>query len=670
MSAPRRRDTRIPRRPLLFLAAALLFTIPPMFGALVTWVPVLFVGTLAAKFWMEARGLRLRSLLWKLVVSIIMLGAVSLSYGSLKGVEPGVSLLVVLMSLKILEAHTARDFQVMVMVAWVLCVCGFIMSQDLAVALSLVVAFGLLVAALIQFHRGSSAGAFWPPMRVAGKLLLHALPIVALLFFFFPRVSTGFRFPVTDPNAASPGFSDRMSPGSVVSIANSPEVAFRAEFPEGGMPPRAGMYWRGAVMWEGDKFEWRATRFPAAIARPLPAGAAPVRQRITIEPHNARWMFALDWPLEPAAGGTLSPGNYLWSHRPIRRTRQYEARSWPRLPHVELLSREREKCLAVPTSISPAVRELAQSWRAGRDDPRVIVGNALAFFQTQGFRYSLSPGEYGEDGFDEFLFRRRTGFCEHYAASFATLMRLAGVPARVVVGYLGGEFNAFGGFFLVRQADAHAWCEVWLPDSGWERVDPTNVVAPDRVNLGFDAFLERRALAGQERLPAGRSGFAQRLSGRPVFAEIAGAWEALNFAWDTRVLSFDAEAQQAFFSAIQLGDTRPLSLIVRSLLVVGVLLALYAAWMQLRTRPRADTVKALYDRFCRKTARSGVERLPFEGPADFARRAAGLLPQERERIRQISDAYIALRYSAAPPASLLDSLAEEVQAFRPGGRDV
>ena len=666
MSAPRQRDTRIPRRPLLWLAGALLFTVPPMFGALVTWVPVFFLATLVAKFWMESRGLRLRMFIWKLVLAIVALGAVSLSYGSLKGLEPGISLLVVLMSLKILEAHTARDFQVMVMVAWVLCVCGFILSQDLAIALSLILAFGLLVAALIQFHRGSAPGAFWPPLRVAGRLLLYALPIVTLLFFFFPRVSAGFRFPVSDASASSPGFSDRLSPGSVVSIANSGEVAFRAELPDGRIPTRAGMYWRGAVMREGNGFEW-ATSAPTSIrstARPA-ADAVPVRQRITLEPHNGRWMFALDWPVTAPRGASLAPGNYLWSGRPIRNTRQYEVQSYGRLVEKELQPRERAMCLSVPESISPAVRELAQSWTVGNDDPRAIVQNALTFFRTQGFVYSLSPGEYGEGGFDEFLFRRRTGFCEHYASSFATLMRLAGVPARVVVGYLGGEFNAFGRFFLVRQADAHAWCEVWMPDSGWERVDPTNVVAPDRVNLGFDAFLDRRTAAGQERAPAARTGFAQNLARRPMLAQVAGAWDALNYAWDTRVLSFDAEEQQAFFAAIQLGDTRPLSLIVRIVFIAAVLLAFYAAWLRLRSRARTDNVKALYERFCRKAARSGAERLPFEGPADFAQRAAALLPQEGERIREICDTYIALRYSAEPSPSLLERFTAEVQAFAP-----
>src|SRR5437870_7976793 len=167
ISVRTRRDTSIPRQPLLWLAAALLFTLPPMFGTLATWIPSFFLITLAMKFWMEPKGYRLRSAIWKLVLAAVTLAAIFFSYGSLKGIEPGVSVLVVLMSLKILEAHTAREFQVMVMIAWVLCLCGFFLSQDLAIAVCLLTAFTLLLVALVQFHRGLSPSTLWPPVRTA-----------------------------------------------------------------------------------------------------------------------------------------------------------------------------------------------------------------------------------------------------------------------------------------------------------------------------------------------------------------------------------------------------------------------------------------------------------------------------------------------------------------------
>src|SRR5438128_10125775 len=215
------RDRSIPRRPLLWLAAALLFTLPPMFGSLVRWVPYVFLLALAMKFWMEPRGYRLRFATLKLVLAAVALFAIFASYGSLHGVEQGVSLLVVLMSLKVLEAHTAREFQVMVMIGWVLCLCGFFLSQDFAIALCLLTAFALLLVALVQFHRGSSPGPFWPPLGTACKLLVQAAPLTALLFLLFPRINTSFRFEFRAIRSASSGFSDRLSPGSIAALANS-----------------------------------------------------------------------------------------------------------------------------------------------------------------------------------------------------------------------------------------------------------------------------------------------------------------------------------------------------------------------------------------------------------------------------------------------------------------
>ena len=665
MTAARPRDTRIPRRPFLWLAAALLFTVPPMVGALAPWIPALFITALAAKFWMEPRGIRLRSALLKVMLATATLGAIAVSYGSLRGIEPGVSLLVVLMSLKVMESHTAREFQVMVLVGWVLCLCGFIMTQDLANGLSLLTAFALISAALIQFHRGAARGALWPPLRTAGKLIAQALPLIVLLFLFFPRVSTGFRFPLMDSASASAGFSDQISPGSVSSLASSSEVAFRAEFPDGRLPPRGEMYWRGAVMWDGGGFQWKAPGFPASLPREAQrAPATPgIRQRITIEPHRSRWMFALDWPAQAPQGATLAPGNYLWSFQQIRRTRQYEVVSYGEVADKQLHERELARFLAVPTSISPAVRALAQSWTAADPNPRAVLKAALEHFHTQGFRYSLTPGSYEENGLDEFLFNRRAGFCEHYAGSFATLMRLAGVPARVVTGYLGGEFNAYGNFFIVRQSDAHAWCEVWLPEAGWKRVDVVSVVAPDRVNLGFQSFLERRAASGEERLPMTQTALSGRLKRWPVFSNVSLAWDTLNFAWDTRVLSFDAQEQQLFFSAMRLADSTPLVMLLRIAMVALVFVVLYAVWMRWSTRAGTDRVRDLYDRFCAKAARSGAQRSPTEGPRDFSARAVQLMPAESQRIHRITDAYIALRYSARPAAALLERLAADVTAF-------
>jgi transglutaminase-like putative cysteine protease len=371
-------------------------------------------------------------------------------------------------------------------------------------------------------------------------------------------------------------------------------------------------------------------------------------------------MFALDRPFEIPRGAMLARGDYLWSLQPIRKARRYEVVSSSESAGKELSATERRVALELPSSISPAVRELAQSWTAQNSNPRAIVNSALRFFRMEGFSYSLSPGELGKNDLEQFLFHRRVGFCGHYAASFATLMRLAGVPARVVVGYLGGEYNDLGHFFLVRQADAHAWCEVWLPGNGWTRVDPTAAVAPGRASLDLTSFLEGHVASGQRE--ARQSAFLTRLARSALFTDIRLAWQTLNYQWDT-LLAFDADVQEVFFDSIGLAKRGPFVLIIEILIAAVALLVIYFSWMQLRSRSPADRVKALYERFCRKAARLGVQRNPWEGPSDFSSRAALLLPGKSERIRQISNTYIALRYAPEPAAIVLDRFAKEVRAF-------
>lgn len=665
-----RRDTSIPRRPLLWMAAALLFTLPPFFDSLAIWVPGLFLISLALKFWMEPRGYRLRSIVLKLFLVGTAITVVFNTYGSVRGVEGGISLLVILMSLKILEAHTAREFRVMVLIGWMLCLCGFFLAQDFASALCILVAFALLLVALIQFHRGTAPGAIRSPVGTTCKLLLQALPLVVLFFVLFPRFNAGFpRFELLSFRSASTGFSDRLSPGSIAALANSSAIAFRAEFPGTSSRPSGPMYWRGVVMWRCNGMEWRAPYAP----RSKPSSSKPdsdsglsvqspsakeIQQRITLPANGGHWMFALDRPIKGVPGATLARGDYLYSSQPIRKSRRYDVVSSEHI-QKEISERERAEALEVPDSISPAVHDLALSWTGRNHDSRSVINSALQFFRTQGFSYSLMPGEY--DNLDEFLFHRRVGFCEHYATSFATLMRLAGIPSRVVVGYLGGEYNDLGHFFLVRQADTHAWCEVWLSENGWTRVDPTSVVAPGRASFDLTSFLEIRTASDQT--GPRRNTFIAALLRSGVFTNLRFLWQTLSYEWDTRLLAFDADVQDVLLTSLGMTSRGILFLLIELLLVAFALLAIYFACMKLRTRSRVDRVKALYETFCRRTARLGIARDPCEGPLDFAGRAALSLPDDSNNIRHIADTYILLRYASHPAPETLGRFAKEVHSF-------
>jgi hypothetical protein len=231
----------------------------------------------------------------------------------------------------------------------------------------------------------------------------------------------------------------------------------------------------------------------------------------------------------------------------------------------------------------------------------------------------------------------------------------------VVVGYLGGEYNDLGHFVLVRQADAHAWCEVWLPENGWTRVDPTSVVAPGRSSYDLTSFLETRIASDQ--IGTSRSALLAKLLRSGVFTNVRFLWQTLSYEWDTRLLAFDADVQDVLLTSLGIVSRGMTFLVIEILLVAIALLAIYFALMQLGTRARLDRVKALYEYFCRKTARLGVPRDPCEGPLDFARRAAQSLPNESNRIRRIVDTYILLRYAAQPAPRMLDKFAKEVNSF-------
>ena len=338
-------------------------------------------------------------------------------------------------------------------------------------------------------------------------------------------------------------------------------------------------------------------------------------------------------------------GNVLRANKSVFNQLQYEVTSFSTNREIGLDPTERSICLQLPREISPRIRALAQSWRQsgpGGSDPRGIVVAALEYFHQKQFLYTLTPGLYdGKDGLDDFLFRRRSGFCEHYAAAFATLMRVAGIPSRVVTGYYGGEFNTLGKYLVVHQSDAHAWCEVWLPGVGWQRADPTASVAQGQMSAGFVDMRDAAGTGATSQLAGawGRQSFLRNLQ---------LAWEAVSFEWDSRVASFDQETQHSFFLGLGWPDTRPLRLLAWLAVIAAGLFGAQALWMRWRTRIRRDPLKMWYERFCRNVAALGVQRQPWEGPSQFAERAAVSLPAHAERIRRAAGLYVSLRYSPAP----------------------
>jgi transglutaminase-like putative cysteine protease len=584
----------------------------------------------------------------KIVLLAVGLGGVAISYGSLVGVEPGLGVLLSLLSLKLLETNTVRDFQVLVLLGWFLCLCGLFFSQDLTTWIYFCGVATLLGASLIGFHGGSSCGGLFQSLGFALKLVIQALPIIALLFIFFPRTSGGFRLQFNRSVNAVTGMSDRLEPGSFARLTQNENIAFRAEFPDGKLPSFSQLYWRGAVLWRGEGLTWvRGPREMRVEEHTHQLDGPAIRQRISLKPHGGHWLFALDRPAVEVRESSFEPGGCLRSSRPVVAPHTYDVISRPDNREVTLLSEHEREALQRPKDVAPRVQSLVDSWRGPGISDREIIDAALRYFRKEKFTYSLTPQTYGVDALAEFLFERRTGFCEHYAAAFATLMRLAGIPSRVVVGYHGGEYG-IGNYIIVKQLDAHAWTEVWLKNEGWLRVDPTTVIAPERITSGSESFLESQALADN----LAGAGTSIGVAGlRDLLRQARLVWDNLRYQWDLRVVSYDEDSQHSVLMLVGLEDMAPSTIIVW--LTLGALLLCGLAGLALgRSRNiKLDPLLRDYQRFCRTLAAAGVPREPWEGPQHFSDRAARAFPQHATAIREAATLYIAARYARKSAAS-------------------
>lgn len=636
-----------PRQALRWLAGALLFADAPLLGHLALWPPLMFAAAVVVSLRMQTQGQRLRSLLWKLLGFALGGAAVMATYGTIAGLEPGLALLLVLMSLKVLEAHTPRDFHVLVLLGFFLCLTALFFNQGLLICLYVGLVSAMLTATLVRFHRGGDARQpFWPAARTTGMIMLQALPLVVVFFVLFPRVYGGFRMPLAPALTGLTGMPERLAPGTIASVVKSNELAFRANFPDTPVPPASSLYWRAGVMWMGDGLSWSPGPGLPGTWPDERLGGELIRQEIVMQPHGGRWVFALDWPAEAVEKATLEPGRVLRSRSPVYAQRRYTVYSRPESREMLLSAPMRVMSLQLRSQPSERVAALVASWRAaGADDP-AVVNAALQFFRRENFRYTLTPGTYGGDALESFLFERRVGFCEHYAAAFATLMRVARIPARVVIGYQGGELNdaRFGPYVIVRQADAHAWCEVWLQDRGWERVDPTTVVAPGRISFGAQSFLSSGAdsAAGT----TGAEGSAGATGLREILREVQLAWDSVSYQWDLRVLNFDEEAQRTFFASLGFEKVGQSALLAWTVIASVALLALLGLLLRRLARAPRDRVQEAWLRFCRRLARHGVRRGEAEGPLDFCARASAALPEQAPAIRAEGERYVAERYGA------------------------
>ena len=582
----------------------------------------------------------------RLPIALLIVVLVFHHFGMRLGREAATTLLVMMAALKFLELERRRDAQVLVFVGFFLLAAAFLESQSLAMGLWLPAAFLSLVAAWLSLEQPPGVCRCRTLLRQSASLGLRALPVALGLFLLFPRLpSPLWQLPESDPGHRT-GLSEHMEPGAISELALSTEPVARIRFPD-GMPPAPLRYFRGPVLELTDGARWeRVRKAQSETRRPetriVTAGPS-YRQEILLEAQpGSRILPAMELPTAPPPGARLEADLTLTAERELDQPRLYRVVSQPEARIVRLSETDRLLNLLVPERIGERVRRLARRFRDGATQPRQIIEAALAYFRREPFHYTLRPPRLDDrrDPVAAFLFETRRGFCEHYASAFAILMRIAGLPARVVTGYQGGEVNPLGNHLVLRRADAHAWTEVWIEGEGWIRVDPTAAVAPERIEQPLDPqglFDDRVRFVADPDEPLGR-----------LIARLRAGWDLMDATWTRAVAGFDRHRQLDLLGRFGLaGLTWQLlaTLAVMLLVPCAGLLAIFLIRRWRRERP--DPAVVLYDRFRHLCRRRGLATPANEGPCELLHRLARERPEMFPEADRFIRDYVLLRYGRA-----------------------
>ena len=634
------------------LVLSILMVIAPHADHLPPWVSGLCAGLLLWRAYLAYSGKPLPKRWLLMLITAAGTAGIVLTFHTLFGREAGVTLLMMLATLKLMELRNARDAMVLVYLACFIIITNFFYSQSIPTALYMLATMMVIVTTWV--HLQAQGIALKPRVRIAAVLLLQALPLTLILFILFPRVQ-GPLWGLPQDAYASTGLDDHMSPGSLSRLSLSEAVAFRVSF-NGQRPRRDQMYWRGPVLWQFDGRAWRPGRSPYPVAPKFTDLGQPVDYVVTLEPHNKHWLFALDVPDKLSIPATLTDDFQLLRKDAVNARLRYAARSYLAY-HANLQESERQLKRALqlpPGQLNPRARQLAAEWRTQNKDDADIVRTALAYFSKNGFVYTLEAPPLGANSIDDFLFTTKQGFCEHYASAFVFLMRAANIPARVVTGYLGGDYNDVGNYYIVRQSDAHAWAEVWLAGQGWVRVDPTGAIAPDRVERGLSAAVSDSAvLPFMERNPP------------QWLRDLRFNLDALANQWNQWVLGYDAERQFAFLTRLGMESITWQKMALNMSAGIALVMALFALYMLRHLYTRLpDRVQAAWLAVCRKLAGAGLPRAAHEGALDYANRIAAARPELAGAVLDLALRYSALRYGAPDDEGAKRDFLRRAAAFR------
>ncbi len=573
----------------------------------------------------------------KTALVIAAVTGIAFSGYSTFSLEAATSLLVLAFALKLVEMKNRRDAYLVIYLCYFLIATAFLFDQSMALTTYEVLAAIVVTAAMVGMNQLQSRVRPVASLKVAAVLLLQALPLTLVLFLLFPRVAPLWSIPM--PSAATTGLSDKITPGDVASLTQSDELAFRAVF-DGEVPAQRDLYWRGLVYSQFQFGTW-------AVAEPLPplqpamndasADTSEVLDyEVFLEPTQSKWLYALDTPVAYGARMKLLGDYRLLNAEPVMSVLRYRVSSDPQLAmDTDLDAAVRARETELPPQDNPRIRDYAKALYAQTGSAEAMIQALLSEIRTGPYAYTLRPPVLSRrNSIDQFWFESRRGFCSHYAGTMVFALRAAGIPARMVGGYQGGEINSVTGHVVVRQYQAHAWVEVWLPGQGWRRYDPTAAVAPERVENGLDAALSSEDRAVLSFLTTARFGEGGLVNGMLEFVD------SLEHRWNLWVVGYDTATQSDLLADL-LGEVTPGRIGLALLVGGGVSLGLVTLVLFVRRRPRPKhRAERAFQRFCRAMQRRGYSRGLDETPGAYVARLARLAQMDGEPMVQRLQAHL------------------------------
>ncbi len=612
---------------------ALAISFAPHIPYLAIWITAAFICCAVWRYVIEQQRRMLPSRWVRGGLALLCFLGVLGTYSSISGVGPGSALLAIMAALKLLETRRRRDQFVLLFICIFLVMSSLLREQYIWSLPYLIGSTLIILTAWLRMSAGNSETAK-QSFATSGRLLLYAAPLAIVMWVLFPRLASPFWAVPIDTSRGVSGLSDEMSPGDISSLSMSDEVAFRVQF-DGEIPESRDLYWRGLVMTRFNGRTWTGSdpRVGAPVEDQIEHRGTRVSYEVTLEPTRQQWVFALEMPKEWSLDRAfMGPQQQLAHLTPIEQRVAYKVVSYPDyIVQSELLSTHRQWYTQIPGDGNRRSAALALQMHEDAGSDAAYVNAVLDKFNEEEYYYTLQPPPLGSNPVDRFLFDTRRGFCEHYASAFAFMMRSAGIPSRIVLGYQGGEINPMGGHLIVRQSDAHAWTEVWLDRYGWHRVDPTAAVAPERIEFG----VQGATLDG--------IGETWGFTAPPQFLQdLTMTWDALSAKWNDWVLGYGPETQNKFLEWLGMVDPNWRKMLLTLVGSVVALILMISAFMMLRYRPPAkDRASVLYSKFIRKT---GLRRKIGETEQAFALRATADSSLPCDNVTSITGAYLDARY--------------------------